>query len=72
MLDHPRKPRPDQRPLELYSVVTLMEPVECDGKTAPRGTTGVIVDIGRTPGVYEVEFTRPFAGVATVKRKQIA
>ncbi len=67
------RPVPSASPAfcELDRVRTVVDMIE-DGQRLPSGSTGTVVDVGRTPGWYEVEFTQPFQAVVTLTNVQIA
>jgi hypothetical protein len=52
--------------------VTLARPVLSDEGQVPAGSTGTIVHVWSSGTSSEVEFTRPFRAVATVKADDIA
>jgi hypothetical protein len=54
------------------SMVSLIRPVEADGRMLPSGTTGTVVHVYPNELAYEVEFNRPFHAVATVEADAIA
>jgi len=55
-------------PIALLDEVTLTMPVyvEAVGRELPAGSRGAVVGVWRSGRAYEVEFTRPFACLATV------
>jgi len=52
--------------------VTLARPVPSDEGLVPAGSTGTIVHVWNSGTVCEVEFTRPFQAIATVRADDIA
>jgi hypothetical protein len=52
--------------------VTLARPVLSEEGQVPAGSTGTIVHVWSSGTTCEVEFTRPFRAVATVKVDDIA
>jgi hypothetical protein len=52
--------------------VTLARPVLSEEGQVPAGATGTIVHVWSSGTACEVEFTRPFPAVATVKADDIA
>jgi hypothetical protein len=52
--------------------VTLARPVLSEEGQVPAGATGTIVHVWSSGTACEVEFTKPFQAVATVKANDIA
>jgi hypothetical protein len=52
--------------------VTLARPVLSEEGQVPAGSTGTVVHVWSSGTTREVEFTRPFRAVATVKADDIA
>jgi hypothetical protein len=54
------------------SRVTLARPVLSEEGQVPAGSTGTVVHVWSSGTVCEVEFTKPFPAIATVKADDIA
>ncbi|XYD12642.1 DUF4926 domain-containing protein (plasmid) [Methylobacterium sp. NMS12] len=62
-----RAPQTDAQPFEELAVVATLREVSTDeGLAVPAGTEGTIVMVYDGGKAYEVEFTAPVVGLATV------
>ena len=64
--------RPEPTALKDFDRVRLMADILIGGKPCPKGSVGTIVHSYRGGAAFEVEFTSPAQGVATLQAAQIA
>lgn len=56
---------------ELDEVTLSRDVVDMDGRRVPAGSVGTVVGVWGEMAAFEVEFTRPFQALATVRREAI-
>lgn len=71
---HTLRKAPDVTPLfpELSVVATLCDLQTDDGLPVPAGSRGIIVEVYAGGAAYEVDFSRPIVGNATVDASALA
>jgi Domain of unknown function (DUF4926) len=68
----PGSTKPSPTPIGELDRVVLQSDLTVDGRRLPRGSSGTVVAIWGGGEAFEVEFTKPFACLATIERALVS